>query len=396
MKDKKREDIISYTVTVISLLALFIYSIIKKNFKGFIVVTIIAIFFLFAIIYLNCAISGFAKKTKKLNKEYHKLKEKNCRTLFEELFTLSYTDKLDELLKEYCKKEKVKSIQSLSTDVIDVTRIDLYYRYIGFDVSVSIRENEINYIIDSPVKYDGTSQNITFEKKKRVEIDINCLANVNEFLKMINELIKTINVEIKEFEEVNVTDEIFNGRLVHNFEMLVKRFKQEGLLLVILGPLVTIFFIIAFIYCLVDVSYREENIIGFHLATILCPAFAILFIIGIILGIQYLIISISYKKDFRLKRYKEIKQQLKNIKVVREARSRYDSIKVIRFLVLYYDNIKLIVPVKGYVEFNNRKNMRKFKAKCLEETCNIKYLERSKLVFDGANKYLNLTRRYFS
>lgn len=393
-KKKVSNDTISYIATILSFIALAVYAIIDKNYKLLITLGILVLFFVVVILFIQFSTVGINKRQKKLSLQYKKYKNKANRTLFEELYMMAFTERLDEQLKSFMKKEKLKSIQAICSDVIDEDTFDIFYRYIGFDVTLSIKKNNLNYCIDSPVKYDGTSQNISFEKKKDVDIDINKLSSIDEFYNMIKGLISEINIEIDNFKETNLTDEIFNGRLVDSFAGSLKYFKNNGYIAVILGPPLLVFMIFGVVYSFVDVSYRKENFVGFITLIVCGTIFSIVFLLCIIIGVKYLRIYKNYQKDFNLKRYKAIKQKIKNISVVRENASRHNSITLIRYLVLYYDNLKLIVPVKGFAPFAGRKNMKIFKEKCLEETCNIKYLEKSGLVFDGASKYLVLMRKY--
>ena len=231
---------------------------------------------------------------------------------------------------------------------------------------------------------------------KDVDIDIDKLSSIDEFYNMIKGLISEINIEIDNFKETNPTDEIFNGRLVDSFERLVKRFKYEGYISVILGPSILVFMMFGLVYSFIDISYKEENFVGFIACIISCFSLGIVFLFIIIIGINYLKIYKNYQKDFDLKRYKVINEKIKNIRVVRENVGRYDSSRTIRYIILYYENLKLIVPVKGHVEFSGRKNLKVFKEKCLELKCSVKYLEKSKLVFDGAGRYLSLMRKYIT
>lgn len=395
-KKKVSNDTISYIATILSFIALAVYAIIDKNYKLLITLGILVLFFVVVILFIHFSTAGINKRQKKLSLQYKTYKNKANRTLFEELYMMAFTERLDEQLKSFIKKEKLKSIQALCSDVIDEDTFDIFYRYIGFDVTLSIKKNNLNYRIDSPVKYDGTSQNISFEKKKDVDIDINKLSSIDEFYNMIKGLISEINIEVDNFKETNQTDEIFNGRLVDSFERLVKRFKYEGYISVILGPPILVFMMIGLVYSFIDISYKEENFVGFIACIISCFSLGIVFLFIIIIGINYLKIYKNYQKDFDLKRYKVINEKIKNIRVVRENVGRYDSSRTIRYIILYYENLKLIVPIKGYVEFSGRKNLKVFKEKCLELKCSIKYLEKSKLVFDGAGRYLCLMRKYIT
>ena len=323
-KKKVSNDTISYIATILSFIALAVYAIIDKNYKLLITLGVLVLFFVVVILFIQFSTVGINKRQKKLSLQYKKYKNKANRTLFEELYMMAFTERLDEQLKSFMKKEKLKSIQALCSDVIDEETFDIFYRYIGFDVTLSIKKNNLNYCIDSPVKYDGTSQNISFEKKKDVDIDINKLSSIDEFYNMIKGLISEINIEIDNFKETNSTDEIFNGRLVDSFERLVKRFKYEGYISVILGPPILVFMMFGLVYSFIDISYKEENFVGFIACIISCFCLGIVFLFIIIIGINYLKIYKNYQKDFDLKRYKVTNEKIKNIRVVRENCARAD------------------------------------------------------------------------
>ena len=64
-------------------------------------------------------------------------------------------------------------------------------------------------------------------------------------------------------------------------------------------------------------------------------------------------------------------------------------------IVFYFDKTKLFLPLDPK-SIDNLKTVKKCQAECLKIHSNIKYLETSKVIFAGANEYINVINRYSS
>ena len=64
-------------------------------------------------------------------------------------------------------------------------------------------------------------------------------------------------------------------------------------------------------------------------------------------------------------------------------------------IVFYFDKTKLFLPLDPK-SIDNFKTVKKCQAECLNIHSKIKYLETSKVIFDGAHEYIKVINRYTS
>ena len=104
-KKKVSNDTISYIATILSFIALAVYAIIDKNYKLLITLGILVLFFVVLILFIQFSTVGINKRQKKLSLQYKKYKNNANRTLFEELYMMAFTERLDEQLKSFMKNK---------------------------------------------------------------------------------------------------------------------------------------------------------------------------------------------------------------------------------------------------------------------------------------------------
>jgi hypothetical protein len=149
-------------------------------------------------------------------------------------------------------------------------------------------------------------------------------------------------------------------------------------------------FVFAF---LPDKEYQTENPVGFWLATIFMVLFVILAVYIFVLSIVELSRKHKFEKDFEGRKYCKISGKPTKVRInveIPKVGSMY-----IKSMTFFFGKTKLFLPLEPR-NINNLKVIKKCKAECMKTHSNIKYLETSKIIFDGANEYVNIANRYSS
>ena len=155
----------------------------------------------------------------------------------------------------------------------------MYCSYKGFRIVLLFDKDSVQYVVDSPSRYNGTNANINFEKLSKEDIAYEQFFDINELGDFIANLISKLKDKIESFSDTNIVDPIFNGRLLDKTKAYLSHLKKEGLVCVILTPPLTAFMLWGLIYSFVDKNYKIENPAGFYTAIICCSAFSVLFFI---------------------------------------------------------------------------------------------------------------------
>lgn len=390
--DKKEN--IEIALGAICYIGLVIYAIVVQKYAALIVLGIILLFIVGIMIWANLSLRGINKANKKINDKYHMLKEKTERTVFEECYVLSIKEELEKRIYEEVKINKHKEVGNIFSDICDLNTIDLYYRFRGFEVIITIKENNITYAIDTPSRYDGTKNNDEFENKKKTDFSPKEFYDIDSFIKNIYSLMLEINSDIDTFSLENITDENFNGRMFNKIKPFKDFLKREGLVCVIASPFFIIFFIVGLYFAISDVEYRNENLPGYITSLILIPLFLGFFLFVFIYGIFRLVQLNNLKNDLKQKNFSIIEGVPTKVKISKEAAGRHSNTIFIRCIILYFDKVKLYISLPQFTTLENNKNVRVFYNECLKVKCKLKYLTKSKIVFDGENKYISLLREY--
>jgi hypothetical protein len=389
----KKENI-EIALGAICYIGLVIYAVVVKKYAALIVLGIILLFIVGLMIWANLSIRGIKKTNKKINDKYHILKEKTERTVFEECYVLSIKEELEKKIHEEVKINKIKEVGNIFSDISDLNTIDLCYRFRGFEVIIAIKENNITYAIDTPSRYDGTKNNDEFENKKKTDFSPKEFYDIDSFIKNIYSLMLEINSDIDAFSLENITDENFNGRMFNKIKPFKDFLKREGLVCVIASPFFIIFFIVGLYFAISDIGYRNENLPGYITCLILIPLFLGFFLFTFIYGIFRLVQLNNLKDDLNQKSFSIIEGVPTKVKISKEAAGRHSNTIFIRCIILYFDKVKLYISLPQFTTLENKKNVKAFYNECLNVKCKLKYLTKSKIVFDGENKYISLLREY--
>ncbi len=330
---------------------------------------------------------------KSIKQYYTYLKDKEEKTLFEECCVLTYQNKLDDFLKISLEKKKIKHINSLSATINNHRKPVIFYKYTGFEVYIYLTENNAFYKIDSPTRYDGIENNIEFEKIKKTTINLENFILLDDLIAHLTDLIYNINSTISTFTKDNIVDDLFNGRLLDKLKDYLSFLKREGWICASLTIPITALLVWGIVMAFTDVSYKADNPTGFYLVLILCPAFALLFIGVFFHGINCLIRRKAFYKDFEQKRLLTINEEPSKIIINMEKPGKHSSVFYLTSATLYFKELKLILPLPRR-PINNPRNKRKCYTECLKVQSNLKFLPNSKIIVDGADRYVNIINKH--
>lgn len=90
----------------------------------------------------------------------------------------------------------------------------MYCTYKGFRIVLLFDNDSVQYVIDSPSRYNGTKANINFEKLSKEDISYEHFADIDELVDFIVNLISKLKDKIELFSDINIVDHVFNGRLL--------------------------------------------------------------------------------------------------------------------------------------------------------------------------------------
>ena len=363
----------------------------KKNKKGLIWLIVIAAFagIVFGILYILILKNKIIAH--KVIKYFNYLNQKTERTIFEEFYILTYQQKADELVKQHLQKNKINEIHSINLEST-YNKVFMYCSYKGFRIVLLFDKDSVQYVVDSPSRYNGTNANINFEKLSKEDIAYEQFFDINELGDFIANLISKLKDKIESFSDTNIVDPIFNGRLLNKTKSYLSHMKKEGLICVILTPPLTAFMLWGLIYSFVDKNYKIENPAGFYTAIICCSAFSIFFFILLIYGIKLLVQRRKFKKDYMLKSLSTIFEFPNKVKIIKEKPGKYSDNFYLISAKLYFNKIKLIIPFDGELILN-KQNIKKCCEECKKIKSEIKYLPKSRIIIDGEKQFVKIIKK---
>lgn len=391
MEKKEKFEI---ALGIISFIGLVIIAIINKSYKGLIAIGIMILLtaILFLIIFLLDL--NIERKIKKIIKRYNDLKSKSNINIYEELYILTFQNKIEELLKDEFKKNKLKDIHSLDVYIENINEVDIIYKYSSCEVLIEISNNNIKYSIDTPSKYDGIDANKEFEKKKDTNININSFNDFDLFIDSLVLLIEQTLNEINNFKNNNIVDEVFNGRLINKLRNSSSYLKQEGYVCAILGPILLIIFTIITVFIIKDTDYIKENPLGYYSGFL----FSILFITFsgycTIYGLNYIFKYRNMLDDIKNKRTTTITEKPIRIRIIKDQLNKYNSRRTLRYIKLYFKHTSILIPYINNEYVIKPKNIRLTIDKLMDLECNITYLSKSRIVIKGGEKYISVSKKY--
>lgn len=394
MRKNKIKNLTEIILPIICAIGLVVYAIITQ--KKVLLISIIAIVAFAGMTYGVLYLSVFKIKiiTRKIKKYYGYLELKNERNLLEDFYVLIYQKKADEFVKEHLKKRQITEINSIMLENTYNKKVLMYCTYKGFRMVLLFDNNSVQYVIDSPARYDGTKANINFEKPYKEDISYEQFADIDELGEFIANLINKLKEKIESFTDTNIVNSIFNGRLLDKVKPYLLYLKSEGLLFVILTPPFIAFLLWALIYfTFIDVNFKTENSLRFYTLIICCFIFSIVFIFAFFCGIKNLIQRRNFKKDYEFKNFSTICEFPNKVKIIKAKPSKYSDTFCIRLVILHFNSIKLIMPFAGESILNN-KNIKKCCDECKNIKSDIKYLIKSKIIIDGEKPFVKVIKKY--
>ena len=397
MKKKKsaKDNIITESIIcIVSMIILLVIGIVIKNYTLLIVLGMLALFLGILIIDRLFSRSKFIKEQNVLKDHYESIKKRELKTVFEECYILAYDDSLSSSLFSAFKKSKVDGIRSIATDIIDTNSVIICCQYNSFEVNIHVYEDHIDYRIFPPSRFDIIKSTKSFIEKRTAKISSKECYDIDSFLYQLSTLMSKIQDIVDNFIASNKVDNMFNGRLLNKFDYYWHNAKVESIFGIIAGPFLFIMMIYIFIFVfLPDIVYQTENPVGFWLATVFMVLFSILSVYVFVLGIVELSRKHRFDKDFEGKKYCKISGKPTKVKInveIPKSGGMYT-----KSIVFYFDKTKLFLPLDPK-SIDNFKTVKKCQAECLNIHSKIKYLETSKVIFDGANEYIKVINRYTS
>lgn len=390
-KSAKEEMIIGSIFGIISFIILLIYGIVAKNYALLIILGILIVVVCILEVDLHLSRQKYAKEEATLKQHFESAKQQENKSVFEECYVLAYDDSLSSSLYSTFKKNKVEDIRSITTDVDDINSVSVCCQYNSFEIDLRIYDDHIDYRIFPPSRFDIIKSTKSFIEKRTAKISSEECYDIESFLCQLSTLMSDIKNIVDKFIASNKVDNMFNGRLLNKFHYYWHNTRVESIFGIIAGPFISITLIYCFIFLLLpDKEYRAENPIGFWLAAIF---FVLLSILGIYVfshGIGELSRKYKFEKDFEMRRYCKISGNPTKVKIHVEIPKGGNMYT--KSMVLYFGKTKLFLPLEPR-NVENFKIIKKCKAECKNIHANIKYLETSKIIFDGANEYINVINR---
>ena len=392
-KSIKDEMIVGSIFAIISFIILLIYGIVAKNYAALIMLGISAVIICILQVDIHLSRQKFSNEQKALNQHFESIKQQENRSIFEECYILAYDDSLSSSLFSAFKKNKVDGIRSIDTNVVDKNYVLICCQYNSFEINIHIYEDHIDYRIFPPSRFDIIKSTKSFIEKRTAKISSQKYYDIDSFLYQLSTLMGDIKDIVDRFIASNKVDNMFNGRLLHKFNYYFSNVKVESICGIIAGPfLFTIICICAFVL-LPDKDYTSENPIGFWISAIFMVLFSILSVYVFVHGIVELSRKHKFEKDFEGRKYCKISGKPTKVKI--NVDKVKDGPMYTKSMILFFGKTKLFLPLE-LRNVDNFKVIKKCKAECLNIHSNIKYLETSKVIFDGANEYINVINRHTS
>lgn len=393
-KSAKDKIISEAVIPFVSIIIFLIISIVIQNYTPLIILGIILLFFGIFIIKLRFSGLKFTKEQNVLKEHYESIKNQEIKTVFDECYLSAFDDSLSQALFSTLKKNKVDGIRSITTDIVDTNYIIICCQYNSFEVNIHVYEDHIDYRIFPPSRYDIIKSAKSFIEKRTAKISSTECYDIDSFLYQLSTLMKDVRDIVDNFIASNKVDNIFNGRLLHKFDYYWSNAKIEGIIGIIAGPFLFIMVICSFIFgFLPDKDYQTQNPLGFWLAVIFMVLFMALAVYVFVLSIVELSRKHKFEIDFEKKKYCKISGKPTKVRINVEIPKSGNM--YIKSIVLYFGKTKLLLPLEPK-SIDSFKIAKKCKAECTKIHSNIKYLETSKIIFDGANEYINIINRYSS
>ena len=394
-KDPMAESIKVQFLTLLLVIVPFFVLIISIASKKILFIVLSSILFASSIIYIifrfSFLLSKYERLEKKIKKKKNELKEKINPTGFEKLFILSCNNQGDIYVNNYLKTVQNKKIKKMRIEPIDTNSLLVSCKYDGFDIEFSLSNDKVEWMIDSPSKYDGTKENKELEKKRKHSIDSIHNTSIEVLVDFLLTIIEESSIIIDEFKKNNEVDLVINGRLVHKLEMISKYMKLEGFSCLFTTPFLIGILVFAIVMGIHDDSVKNDipsilTLIGACFILVFCLILAFLY------GLKNVLKCYHMKNDIKKKRTNTIEEKPIKVKLVRDQRTKACSFRTIRCLILYYPNHKkFVIPFMEYISFNPKKKIKEIYAECLSlSPKKLTYLEKSRIVILGGKPYIDI------
>ena len=331
-----------------------------------------------------------------VDKIYKAIKNKENKTVYDELYIKYYNNETKELIEKYINISQNKHIYNL--DIYPQNDyISLEYSYKGYEIYIYIYNNALTTFIDTPEKYDFVEEKKEIEKEEIYDLDIEKVSSFEILFKIINERIKLINRKIDEFNKSIKPNILTNGKALNKVKGFQYYCKFTGLIYAICGMSTVILFSIFIIWFFKDKTSFPMKDYFDVIILILIICFILLGLLCFLAGILLLNKYHQIKNDMKTKTIFKITGTIKKISFIvsQQYRSKNQTLEA---LVIYINNEnskiqKIICPI-GTFHIGGIKNKNKIKKKYSGKKVEINCLDKSKVVLNGLSNILKTTIKY--
>ena len=194
------KEYIGIVVSIVLFISLFIIGIVINKMVLIAVSSFMILFIIVLIIFLRFydPFKDMKKLENRIDNKKKELIEKKNKTAFEKLYIMTCNNQIDNFLNEYLKNKQDKRIKTINIETNTEDSLLFSCGYIGFDIDLIVKNDEIKLCIDSPSKYDGIKENEELENKKIIKI--NQEYNLSKKL-FIDYLIEIINQSVSDLTD---------------------------------------------------------------------------------------------------------------------------------------------------------------------------------------------------
>ena len=384
----RKKEIIEYIVSGLCYLALFIYAIISKNKVGIIVLIILAIIIAAFLI----VVSASSKvRNKRYQKFVQKIKQKEDKSIEDQLFLFCNQDKSYERIKEIIKSKKIKNISDVCPYIYKYKPM-ISYSYIGFSVNAEIKNNVLIYKISPSTKYRSFDKEPLFKNNVK-EVSIKDYINIDNLIDDFVICMDSINKEIDSFIECNPIDKVFNGRVLQKTDLYINHIKRNGTPIVVSCSIMSIIFLSLFFVGLFDEENKGENIISYYTILVVTILFIVFFVACIFIGINNKKRYSLFQKDIKAHSLLKVDGTPTRVRLISDGyRSNHAHLYGVK---VYINKCKYILPFSEFISKNLAKRIM-FKKECKKQILKLECLNNSKIVINGEAPIAKLISVYLN
>ena len=388
MKYLFRGYIIAQIIIILIWIGLFILSFIIDNIM--LCLAIMIVFSIACVILFYKVKKWYLKKNIQLSHEkFTNLKNKDNKTLYEQLYIKAYNDSAISILTTILETNNINNLKTIDFDAsFDKDYITLTFEYKHHKVYYYIYENKVVYYIDSPEKYDYLEINKEYEKKTTLNIQINKYDSLENFFALFinnfNENIQSIN----NFEDtVNVVaiDSKTKEEIIDYRDYI----KSSNILLNILSIILIIMMVPLTYFAIKDYkSIINEPLLRIILLFVSLIALNVLAFGSFIYSIYGVVYAKKITNDFKYQNIDYISGKPVKIKFIKGSVGSKRAHTFCCGVKLYFnDPKKVALMFTRYFDIPSYERQQKIKNSLLNTHYELIYFKNTKLIINGMEKY---------